>query len=417
MPSMDIGFADTNAVDAFGRLRVSEPATIFDNKLLFGKNDLVWDEIVTDVSGDAASTHDTNHVDLDVGANAGDYVIRQTKMRFNYLPGKSHLILQTFVMGGGTATKRIGYWNCNNIAPYTEGTDGIWFEQRGGIYYWVISRGGVKTEVPQTSWNVTRLLPGTASRAGDILAIDPTKPNIMFIDMEWLGVGRVRVGFIVGGAYVTCHQFLNANNQDGRGLGVPYINSPNHSLRYEIRSTGGADFLREICCSVQSEGGYDLVGNLYTANRGITGFATANNTLTYPLVSVRLRADRLAGTIIVNSGSLFCVSTANYLWTLRLNPTIAGTDQASWVQIGGNSSAEYDVSRDNTNTVTGGTVLTSGYGADTNQAIGQLILNLNSAVRPGAGIAGARDELVLCVQNLSSGTESYFAALNWKEPL
>ena len=417
MVSTQIGFDDTPAVDAFGRLRVAEPATIFDNKLLNGKNDLVWDEIVTNVSGDAASTFDTNHVDLEVGANAGDYVIRQTKMRFNYLPGKSHLILQTFVFGSGSATKRVGYWNCDNIAPYTGGTDGIWFEMRGGAHYWCIARGGVKTEVEQSDWNTNRMQAGNASRAGDSVVLNPGTPLIMFIDMEWLGVGRVRVGFIINGAYVVVHQFRFANNQGGSGLTVPYIDSPNHSLRFEIRSTGEADLLREICGSVQSEGGYDLVGNLYSANRGITGFTTANNTATYPLMSLRLDSDRKDGTIIIKSGSMFCTTTANYLWTLRFNPTIAGTDAASWVPIGGNSSAEYDVSRNNTNTVTGGTILASGYGADTNQAIGQLNFELNSAVRPGVSIAGVQDELVLCTQNISNGLETYFAALNWREPL
>lgn len=50
--------------DAFGRSRVSEPETLFDSKLLTDKLPLFWDESVTDVSGNATSTHSTANATL-----------------------------------------------------------------------------------------------------------------------------------------------------------------------------------------------------------------------------------------------------------------------------------------------------------------------------------------------------------------
>ena len=413
MADQYIKFADSAAVDAFGRLRVSEPSTIFDSKMLNGKNDLVWGEVVSNVSGSASSIHSINLAQMDVGANAGDYVVRSTKMRFNYLPGKSHLILMTFIMGidAGT-TKRVGYFNCNNTAPYNLGFDGIWLEHDGTTAYWCIGReaGGVR-RVPQSQWNGDQLGSTNSAKA---MTVDFSAPLILFIDLEWLGIGRVRCGFIHRGAYVICHEFYNENDPS---IPLPYMDSPNHSLRYEIRSDGGGGTLKGICGSVQSEGGYDLVGNLNSANRQITPFTTGNNTQAYPLLSIRLRADRKDGTVIVQQGSIICTTAARYLWTLRFNPVIAGVDNAAWTEVGGNSSVEYDTSRDNTNTVTGGEIIASGYGEDTNQGIGSLELGLTSAVRPGIDIDGTQDELVLCVQNLSSGIEDYYASINWREPL
>ncbi len=411
-------FQDTPAIDAFGRMRVSEPSTIFDSKLLHGKNDLVWDEVINDSSGSADATFDTDRVKLTVGADADDYVIRQTKMRFNYLPGKSHLIFMTFVFADCPCTQRVGYFNTSTVAPYTASADGVWLEMDGGKLYWCLSRGGSLRKIEQSGWNVSTCLPGTASRSGTPVVIDKSAPLIVFVDLEWLGVGRVRCGFVVGGLYVVCHQFRNANDQDGTGISEPYIESPNHSLRYEIRgNAAGGGTLTEICGSVQSEGGYDLVGNLFSANRGVTQFTTANNTSVYPVLSLRLRSDRPDGTVIAFAGSILCTTTAAFVWTLRMNPTVSGTDAASWTQVGGNSSAEYDISRDNTNTITGGTIVASGYIAATNQTAGNLNIELNSAVRPGIAIDGTQCEMVLCVQNTSAGIEDYYAALNWREPL
>lgn len=408
-----IKYADSPAVDAFGRARVSEPATIFDSKLLHGKNDLVWDEVVSNVSGDATSTHDTNRVVMLVGADVGDYVIRQTKMRFNYLPGKSHLIMMTAVIGAHTnTTKRVGYFNTSTVAPYTAEADGIWLEHDGTAAYWCIGMSGTVRRIHQTQWNKDSLLGDKYDPRAMVINFDT--PQIIFIDLEWLGVGRVRCGFVHNGQYVVAHEFYNDNNTD---VLTPYMDSPNHSLRYEVRSDGDVGALTEICGSVQSEGGYDLTGNIFSGSRGIVPLTTANNTLIYPLIGLRLRADRPDGTVIVFSGAILCTTTADYLWSLRINPTIAGVDAASWVDVGGNSATQVDVSRNNTNTVTGGTVIASGYVRSTNQGSTDILVELNSAVRPGVSIDGSLDEMVLCAQSLSSGVEDYYAAINWREPL
>jgi hypothetical protein len=347
-------------------------------------------------------------------STTGDKVIRQTKMRFNYLPGKSHLIFMTFVLGTNAGTiKRVGYFNSTFVSPFDAGFDGIYLEREGTETRICLARGGTVMTMAQDDWNYDTF-DGTGPSG---LTLDWNAPQIFFIDMEWLGVGRVRTGFVVDGAYQIAHEFRNANNRAGQAILEPYIQTPNHSLRYEIRSTGGAGTLLEICGSVQSEGGYDLVGNLYAGGRGITALTTTNTTNIFPLISLRLRQDRPGGSIIIQNGSLLCTTTADAVWRLILNPTVAGVDAASWQDVGGNSSAQIDVARTTANTLSGGTVVASGYLRATTQSTSELLLELNSAIRPGIGIGGAQDELVLAIQNLANGQESYFAELGWREPL
>jgi hypothetical protein len=66
----------------------------------------------------------------------------------------------------------------------------------------------VDTEISQSSWNGDKL-DGTGASG---FTLDPSKSNILFIDIEWLGVGSVRVGFVINGQLITAHTFNNANS-------------------------------------------------------------------------------------------------------------------------------------------------------------------------------------------------------------
>ena len=81
-------YGDTSSIDAFARLRIAQPYTLLDSKQLHDKQPLFWDEIV---AGTATSVHSSVNACtvMTVGASTSDYVIRQTKTRPNYQPGKS----------------------------------------------------------------------------------------------------------------------------------------------------------------------------------------------------------------------------------------------------------------------------------------------------------------------------------------
>jgi hypothetical protein len=370
----------------------------------------VWDEELNGASSSVTWNAD-NYVDLVCAGTSGDFAIRQTKMRFNYQAGKSLKVAETGVLFPEAGyIKRFGYFNTNSTTPFNSNRDGIYLESDGTTVYICLADNGTVTRVAQSSWNVDTF-DGTGTSGVDI---DWDLGVILVMDLEWLSLGDVRVGFQFNGRVHYAHIFKNTNTTVD-----PYMRFANHSLRYEIRGDGGAgtSTLREICGSVASEGGYEQTGQLYSADRGTTAFTTSNDTNLYPLISIRLRSGREHGNVLLDTAQAICTSTADFRWAIIMNPTVAGVDAASWVSVGNSSAVEYDISRDNTNTLSGGLQMASGYIRSTNQGGGLLSATLRSLLHPGVAIDGTADELVLAVQNLSNGAEDYYGSLNWSEPL
>ena len=197
--------SDGPSIDAFGRLRIAEPYTIFDSKQIADNAPLFWDDAETSGSG-TGSTHSINTAssEITVGASTAGTRVRQTFQRFNYQPGKSQEILFTFANFDteNGITKRVGYFDENN---------GIFFQHLDGVPSVCIrsntSGSPVDTIIPQSEWNIDKL-DGTDYTN---LALDFSKTQIGIIDFEWLGVGRVRIGMVIDGAVFYCHEFLHAN--------------------------------------------------------------------------------------------------------------------------------------------------------------------------------------------------------------
>lgn len=222
-------YGDTPAIDAFDRLRVSHPYTIFDSKQLWDDQPLFFDE---NLGGSATSTHSTVHarVQLAVTASASDYAIRQTKQRFNYQPGKSTLILLTFLATQETGiTKRIGFFDGTG-GTFMTPNDGIFFEVNDTTCSWNIAKNGSTTETAtQANWNYDPM-DGTGP-SGVTLDLDAIQ--IAIIDFEYLGVGRVRTGFVIDGIIRYVHYFNHSNDST---FTTVYMSSPNQPIRYDIQS-------------------------------------------------------------------------------------------------------------------------------------------------------------------------------------
>lgn len=390
-------------LDAFARQRFSTPHTLFDSKQIFDNNALFWDDAVISGSG-TSSTYNSNQASstLAVSASTAGSRARQTKMRFDYQPGKSMLIIMTGVLGAKVTgiTKRIGYFDAEN---------GVFFELSGSTLSVVIRSKAtgsvVDTPVTQANWNIDKM-DGTGASG---INIDTTKGQIFFIDFEWLGVGRVRFGFFINGIPYYVHHVNHANISS-----TVYMSTPNLPLRYEITNsgTGGAANLTHICTTVIAEGGIQQNGVVRSIDRVVTGFSTANNQNIFPLISLRLKSTHLGATIIPIKFSVFTSTTASFRWMLLLNPTVGGVDAASWTDVT-NSALQYDVSRTNVNTLSGGTQIDSGYATSSeSKAISE---NLPTSLRLGAQIDGTRDSLILAIQLIPGALETFFAAITVRE--
>lgn len=395
-----IQFADTGNIDAFGRLRVSQVTNQYDAKQLYDKLPLFVDEVL---NGGATATHSTTEARTQLATSStGDYAILQTKQRFNYQSGTSQLIFMTF-NGFDTETnitKRIGYFSSSTIAPHTADFDGIFLQDDGtNLSLNIYKTGSASLSVNRSSWDDP--LDGTGASG---INHDFANNTILAIDFEWLGIGRVRFYLVTGGGFVQFHQkdFTNLS------VGV-FMSSPNQPLRWEIRQTGaGSGTMNLICSSVNSEGSLNKLGKLFSDNLG-TAFINANSTSNkYALLGIRLNSSSFDALVDLLTISLLAATNDNVLWEVWLNPTVAGTFTYnsitnSSVQIAKGDSA-------GTNTVTGGTLLDSGYMLASSTAI----LNIDNAIRLGASIAGTQDTIVLTANPLSTNLDIY-ASLTWRE--
>jgi len=334
-PTSNLG-TDNAVGDAFGRVRVADPVTLFDSQLQYDKQPLLWDEKVV---GSSTSTHLPNEsaVDMTVTTADADSVIRQTRDYHRYQPGKSQFILCTFVLGSpqdGT-TKLVGYG---------DGDNGIFVGQDGGGTFVLLRSSNTGTasdarKVYQQDWNLDTLLGNGPSG----LTADWTKTQISVTDLEWLGVGRVRVGFNINGVTIYAHEFLNANTQ-----GRVYMTTPNLPVRYEItnsQAVASSQTLKQICCSVISEGGIDETAaypfsvelvDVSIPNGAVNAIVifAARHALTFNSITNRTRFEPIGFEVLPEGGKV--------VTQILYNPTITGgtwavPDPSSGIE--GNSTA------------------------------------------------------------------------------
>ena len=230
------------SIDAFGRMRVSNPFTLFDGGLRYRDDSFRWDQADT---GEGVSTFLPNEstVLMTVAGN-GDSAVRQSKQVFSYQPGKSLLTMATFVMNTPTAglRQRVGYFGAQN---------GVYFEVDGVNINLVIRKytsGSVddtSEKIPRSQWNGDKMdgQGGQSNISG--VTLDVTKSHIFWCDVEWLGVGSVRCGFVINGQFIVCHIFHHANILD-----KVYMTTASLPVRYELTSTGAAGTMRAICSTV-----------------------------------------------------------------------------------------------------------------------------------------------------------------------
>jgi len=385
-----IGTQTSSAYDAFGRLRTSNPLTIFESANIMSKNDL-FDESLTG-SGAVTYTANKSTVNLNVTTASGDKVIRQSKRVMTYEPGKSLLNLNTFVMADQTANleQRVGMFDANN---------GIFFEDTGTGYQIVrrtyVTGSAVDTAVAQSSWNGDKL-DGTGESG---YTLDPTKATIMFMDFEWLGMGSVRVGFVIDGKFIVAHKFLNANNLD-----TVYMQSANLPIRYEIETTGiidSASTLQQVCSSTMIEGGYAPQGlrqSIGTASLNGVNLTTAGTF--YNLATIRIKSGRPYAVIVPIDVSASAISNSDFEIKLIKN----ATPSTAFSYTSYSDNVEYDLT--GTTTITGGTVVGQAYLSGKGANSLQFAQNgFNFEYQLGQTISGTSDTLTLCAKGASNGDD------------
>ena len=387
--------------DAFGRLRTSSPLTLFDSSHRYKDNGL-W---TTATGTGGTTTFDANAglVTLNTTTASGSSIVRETTKCFSYQPGKSLLVMSTFVMNVAKTNlrQRVGYYGASN---------GMFLEQDGTTISLVerssVTGSTVDTKVAKANWNIDPM-DGTGPSG---YTLDLTKAQIFWMDVEWLGVGTVRLGFVINGEFVHCHSFHHANL-----ITTTYITTASLPLRYEIANTdttASSSTLKQVCSTVISEGGYELrglqqaIGTTITAPYSLTTAGTF-----YPVISLRLKATALDAIVILTAISVLGINSANYLWRVVATATTTG---GTWTSAGADSAVEYNLTGTAT---TGGRILAQGYFSSTSQNHSQIdILKeaLFSFQLERNGLTSTPYELSL-VLTASSNTSTVHASMDWEE--
>lgn len=378
---------NSGVVDAFGRQRVSNPYTLFDSTMRFDKRTDQWYEITT---GSATTNFLTNASTLELKTTtaSGDTVLRRTKQRFPYQPGKSLLCLQSFV-GAPPASgliQEVGYFdNDNGVMVRASGTT-IQFVVRS-----FTTGSVVENVVDQSSWNIE-----------GFSTLDFSKAQIFVTDLEWLGVGRVRCGFVIDGTIVYCHEFNHANN-----INRTYMQTAILPLSYRVsNSTAQASgaTLQQICCSLLSEGGYEPDGATYSISQPLANVPNTNGERI--TAGIRMASGRTGNVILPAKIDVVSESSNVVVWRLRLNSTLAGV---TWTPAtNGRGNVETTTSGAS---FSGGTIVNTGIVSQ-----GQSVnLTIDTAIRLALGVnaSGVSDTLILTVD--SDTASKALGQIGWVE--
>jgi len=375
------------AADAFGRLRASEPFTLFDSQNRYAADNQF--DVATTGTGTTSFLTNEAAVNMEVTSGGVGSVTRQSFRSFPYQPGKGLLVLMTFVMDASTSvnlTQQAGYFNDQN---------GVFFQRNGTTNSFVLRSfvTGVVSDartVTQANWNGDKLN-GTGDSG---LTLDTSKAQILWMDFEWLGVGSVRCGFIINGQYITCHTFENANL-----IANVYMTTAILPVRYRISSVTAAvaASMKAICCTVISEGGFEQTSIDHVARR--TTILTSISTTFLPLVSIRLASGRTGAVVIPNRVQVLPTSSQNYEVALIKNPTLTGATFAATVP--SDTNVDFDVAATAT---TGGTIVQTDYvtssgGGGTSTTSFPNAYNFD--LQLGASIAGTSDIYTVAIRTIS----------------
>lgn len=397
-PVLRTAFASTQT-DAFGRFRTSDPYTIFDSTLRYGDDTRVWD---TALSGAGSIFHQINQstMDMNVSGASGDKVIRETKRVFIYQPGKSQLSLNTFVFNEGKTglRQRVGMFGARN---------GVFVERDGNTTYIVkrsyITGTATDVRVAQSDWNFDSLDGNGDSK----INLDWTKVQIMWADIEWLGAGTIRVGFVINGQFRLAHSFHHANI-----ISTVYMTSATLPLRYEIENTsatGSNSTLKHICNSVMSEGGSTPRVTPRAVSTPLTGTNLSNTAYT-PVIALRLKSTHIDGVVVPANIDLYGLQNTAYRYAIYNNVTLTG---GSWESAASESHVETNITA---TSFTDGRKMLDGIfvGGTIGNATAVLLKTFNSSLQLTRRIDSTAEVFLLAVQ-ATTNNDDCVASMIWEE--
>lgn len=383
--------------DAFGRTRYSEPFTLADYSHQYGESD---DMLTKTIGAGSTIVYNTNRasVSLVVGVGSTDQTIHQSRMFHHYMPGKSQVAMMSFNFENvrTNTTKRTGYYDDRN---------GIFVQQAGDGTVSLVKRSyvsGIASDiiVNQSSWSLDPLNGVGISS----ISLNFTKTQLFFTDFQWLGVGRIRCGFVVGGDLIYCHEFNHTNIETN-----VYWSFPSLPIRCEVLNTGtavGITSMQQICATVLSEGGYIDSGSEFAYGDGAVTLQGSNSAPNNKKCIIAIRcANTFNGypnrTVARITDLQILSDSAPCKWTIYRMPGSSNVSGGTWSSLGSESAVEYNVGIGTNFNLTGAYPKATGFIAANNPSGNQ-----NSGI-VAATPSRARNDFI--AQNIDSNNSQIYA--------
>jgi len=259
-------------LDAYGRLRTSTVTTIFESQLSKSSQDRLWNTVLV---GDADTLYLTDQSSFNLNVtNIGDKAIRQSKVYTTAKLGKSHLVFLTGNLLSDTGiSKKIGYFDDDNGAFFRMNENGV-------LEIVIRSKvsGSVQEDiVSQADWNMDKL----DGNGDSTITLNTNNDQVFVFDIEWMGTGKVRAGFMIDGKILYVHEFKYSNNDS-----KPYMTTATLPVRYEIENiSGGSASLKQIASVVMTEGAPNEFQNGFSISNEVTPKQVS--TALTPVMSIR----------------------------------------------------------------------------------------------------------------------------------
>lgn len=399
-----ITYGDASTLDAFGRVRVSHAVSVFESQFTYNLQPLIL-EPITSGTGASVSFNSTDRcADMAFSSTAsGGKAYMQSYEHLRYVPGRSQRVFVTFNFNEPKA-------DTLKFAGYSDGTNGIEFQNNGSVNQFVIYSGtsaGNQT-AEQPDWNVDHF-DGTGPSG---VNLDITKTQIMGLDLQALYTGRVRVGFDVNGTFYPAHEFLAANV-----LTHPYIQTVNLPIRCGMTcSATVSTTMKFVCSTVQNEGlvqdpstypsyPFAAEGTKQAPNGSFAHILSIRPTTTFNSIANRIK-------MIMQNASFVALNASPVVYQIVLGQAITGTTAFTAVN------STYSGMEFNTAGTASGApaiVLQEGYISQSNVAVSAPLNNIRAPLTlDAAGAVRSLGTLSVLVQGLG-GAVNTRASLNWSE--
>lgn len=227
----------------FGSLTVGEQQSIQDYRFAYEEEaSSFWDQETT--GGTISYEANTSNIVLATTTANNSMASRTSNFYHPYVPGTGTLVEMTIQVGDTGKTGVTREWG------YFDDYNGVFWRLENTTLQLVVrsntSGSVVENVVDSTDFNKDKL-DGSDSIGFNL---DVSKGNIYWLDLQWLGGGRIRCGVIEpSGARVIAHIFEHSNVSN-----LPYMRTATLPIRvaqYNTSTTGSSSEMRWTCGTVK----------------------------------------------------------------------------------------------------------------------------------------------------------------------